>query len=287
VNLYLACDPSLEPVIQASLHLQNPDQDSSLEFIASGGPDDGVMLVFHSEALALLADVPESLTFLWCGEPMASIGPTLAESIRLEDVQTLIDPLEILGQPRIRTSNLFCLGVERNWIWLLPAFVLGSFGAMGCFGDLGFRANEILFARLGSGLLLAIGVALAVINCWMPARQVWFDRGRREVLLVEGRGLSAEKSLANATRRSVDGFDHVRLCEREYAPELGDDSNMTRTDYLVSLEGPIGFAFDDGRVHSRSDALRLARFGSERSARRFAAEVGYHVGLRILIASDW
>jgi len=287
VNLYLSCDPSLEPIVQESLHLQIPDEDTSLEFIASGGPDDGAMLVFHSEELALLTDVPESLTFLWCGEPLASIRPELAESVPLDDVQTLIDPLEILGQPRMQTSNLFCLGVERDWIWLLPAFALGAFGAAGCFGDLGFRANVIPYVRFGSCLLLAAGVAIAVINRWVPVRQVWFDRNRREVLFLEGRTLSVEKSLSDATRCSVDGFDHVRLCEREYAPELGDDSNLARTDYLVSLEGPIRFAFDDGRVHSRSDALRLARFGSERSARRFAAEVGYHVGLRILVATDW
>ncbi len=126
VNLYLACDPSLEPIVQESLHLQIPDEDTTLEFIASGGPDDGVMLVFHSEELALLTDVPESLTFLWCGEPLASIRPELAESVPLEDVRAFVDPLEILGQPRMQTSNLFCLGVERDWTWLLPAFALDT-----------------------------------------------------------------------------------------------------------------------------------------------------------------
>ena len=69
VNLYLDCDPSLEPIIQECLHLQNPGETTSVEHIASGGPDDGVMLVFHSEAITLLADLPESLTFLWCDEP--------------------------------------------------------------------------------------------------------------------------------------------------------------------------------------------------------------------------
>jgi hypothetical protein len=287
VDLYIDCDPSLEPVVQESLHLQVPGEDTSVELIASGGPDDGVMLVFHCEAIALLANVPERLSFLWCGEPMASVSPELAESVPIEQVQSLVDPLEILGQPAMRTSDPFCLGVERGWIWLLPALLLCGFGAAGCFGELGFRPSEIPYVRLASCLLLVLGAAIAVLGCLMPSRQVWFDRNRREVLFVEGRTLSAKKSLIDATRRSVDGFDHVRLCEREYAPELGSDTDETRTEYFVSLEGPIAFAFDDGRVHSRSDALHLASFAGERTARRFAAEVGYHVGLRILIASDW
>ncbi len=285
VDLYIDCDPSLEPIVQESLHLKNPGQDTSVEFIASGGPDDGVMLVFNSEAIALLPEVPESLDFLWCGEAMASVTPELEESVPIEEVHTFIDPLEILGQPTIQTSNPFCLGVERSWIGLLPALVLGGLGAAGCFGGLEVSAEELPFFREICGLVLALAVAIAVLTCWVPRHQVWLDRNRREVLLVKGRTLSAEKSLVDGTRRSVDGFDHVRLCEREYAQELGSDS--TRTEYRVSLEGPIPFAFDDGRTHSRSDALHLASFSGERSARRFAAEVGYHVGLRILIATDW
>ncbi|MBW2390675.1 MAG: hypothetical protein JRG89_19910 [Deltaproteobacteria bacterium] len=136
VDLHIDCDLSLEPIVQESLHLRVPGEDTSVEFIASGGPDDGVMLVFHCEAIALLANLPESLDFLWCGEPMASVTPELAESVPIEQVQTLVDPLEILGQPAMRTSDPFCLGVERGWIWLLPAVLLCGFGAAGCFGEL-------------------------------------------------------------------------------------------------------------------------------------------------------
>ena len=79
----------------------------------------------------------------------------------------------------------------------------------------------------------------------------------------------------------------MRICEREYAPERLSDSGATRTEYLVSLEGPIPYAFDDGRVHSRSDALHIACFRGERTARRVAAELAYHAGLPVLIATDW
>jgi hypothetical protein len=287
VELSLDCAPELESIVQESLRLKNPGEDTSSESIASGGPDDGVMLIFHSEAVALLPIVPESLTFRWCGEQLATVSPELAESVPIEDVQRLIDPLEILGQPEMRTSESFRLGFERDLIWLLLAGMVGGAGLAGSFAPLGLPADLVPYARFAGGLLLLVAAAIAIIAALMPKRQVWFDRCRREVLLLESRTFAAEKRLQNATRGSVDGFAHVRLCKREYAPELADETDATRTDYIVSLEGEIPFAFDDGRVHSRSDALHLATFSSERAARRFAAEVGYHVGLRILIATDW
>jgi hypothetical protein len=246
-------------------------------------------LVFHSEAIERLAAVPENLAFLWCGEPLATLSPELAESLPIDEVHTLIDPLEILGQPAMQTSDPFCLGAERDWIWLMPAVVLSGFGTLGLLFPLGFKASQIVYVHLAACLLILFGAAIAAGVYWLPRRQIWFDRNRREFLFVESRAASARKSLINATRRSADGFGHVRLCEREYAPEPNADidSDYPRSEYLIRLEGPIAFALDDGRVHSRPDALHLATFSGEREARRFAAEVGFHVGLRILIATDW
>jgi hypothetical protein len=247
------------------------------------------MLVFHSEAIEHLADLPENLTFLWCGELLATVSPELAESAPIGDVQSLIDPLEILGQSAVQTSDPFCLGVERDWIWLMPAFILSGFGALRFVLPLGFKASQIPYVNFAAFSLILVGASIAAITYWLPRRQVWFDRTRREFLFVEGRARSTTKSLIKATRGSADGFAHVRLCEREYAPEPNSDidSDYPRTEYLIRLEGPIPFAFDDGRVHSRSDALHLATFAGEGEARRFAAKVGFHVGLRILIATDW
>ena len=287
VDLHLECNADVESIIQESLHLQDPGDGTGLEFIASGGPDDGVMLIFHSEAIALLDKVPESLSFLWCGEPMATVAPELAESVPIDTVHTLIDPLEILRQPRMETANPFCIGVQRDFLWLIPVFLVGGLGLAASFALHGVSESLLPYVRLAGGQLILLSAAIAVYAVWMPSRQVWFDRDRREVLLVESRTLHAKKKLADITRHNVDGFAHVRVCEREYAPEPGSDFNEGRTEYLVRLEGPIPFAFDDGRVHSRSDALHLATFWGERAARRFAAKLGYHAGLRILVATDW
>jgi hypothetical protein len=281
VHLHLDCDPSLFPIVCECLHLRVPGSDSGVERIASGSPNDGLMLVFGCDAIALLASVPERLCFLWCGEPLLEIVPELAESVPIEEIHRLLDPLEILGQPRMQTENPIRIAAERDWIAFLPAFVLVGFGA-----GLSSMATQMPYGRLTGGILLFLGTIVALL-AWLPKRQVWLDRNQREILFLEGRTVLAKKALAHVTRRSVDGFSHVRLCEREYAIEAGDDTHATRIDYLVSLEGPIPFGFDDGRVHSRSDALHLAKFSGERTARRCAAEAGYHVGLRILVASDW
>jgi len=287
VELSLDCDPSLEPLLQDSLALQIPGEEGSVETIASGGPDDGTMLIFHCEAIERLEHVPEHLEFLWCGEHLATVEPELADSIPLEDVHRLINPLKLIEQPEIRASEVFLMCAPREPIWLFLAGMIGGGGVAGSFAPLGFETDLIPYARYAGSVFLVLGAVIALVAYWMPKRQVWFDRNRREVLLVEGRTLSVEKGLSAATRRSVDGFAHVRLCERRYSPDLSSESDVGRTDYIVSLEGPIGFAFDDGRVHSRSDALHLATFTSEKAARRFSAEMGYHAGLQILIATDW
>lgn len=205
----------------------------------------------------------------------------------IDAVHTRINPLTILRQTMMDLDIPFRLGVEREWIWLIPAFLVDGFGIAGSLAELGFDADLVPRVRGAAGLLTLLGVGIAVYFVWMPKCQIWFDRNKREVLFVETRTFRAKKRLADAARRSIDGYAHVRVCEREYASDPLEESTATRTDYRVSLEGPIPFAFDDGRVHSRSDALAPACFSSERKARRFAARVAYVAGLEILNASDW
>ena len=71
--------------------------------------------------------------------------------------------------------------------------------------------------------------------------------------------------------------------------KAGRDRSRTTPSVISKPDrkGPIHYAFDDGRVHARSDALQIAEFSSERRASRFAAQIGYCAGLKILIASDW
>jgi len=287
VELSLDCDPAVEFIIQQCLFLQIPGEDTGVEMIASGGPDDGILLCFHTDAIECLPEKPESLTFLWCDEEIASVSTELAESTPIDDVHRLIDPLEILGHPSFPNTSPFCLTVEYDWIWLVPAVPLMLLGAVLSFAPLGLPKNLLPLTETAGVVLALLGVAFGFIAFRRPKRQVWLDRDRREILLVEARSPIGEAALLHATRYSPDGYAHVRLCEREYAPEIGSDSDQGPIVYFVSLEGPIAYASADGGVHSRSDALHLATFSAERRARRFAAEVGHHLGLRILIATDW
>ncbi len=238
-----------------------------------------------------LAQAPDDLTFLWCDEPIAAVGTTIADSLPLEQVHTLIDPLLILDTPPMATSDRICLQVQREWgwlfVWLTPALPIVIAGTALCLAPYGWGLEDIPYREIGGSLLIAGGIAIGAAGCRFPRREIWFDLKRRQLAILAGKTLSAMPSLTDAERIGLDGFAHVRLCERHYAPEIGDDSNTGRSEWIVSLEGPIPYAFEDGRVHSRSDAVALARFSGERRARRFAARVAYHAGLRILEATDW
>jgi hypothetical protein len=52
--------------------------------------------------------------------------------------------------------------------------------------------------------------------------------------------------------------------------------------WMVTLEGPIPFASTDGTVHLHDEALPIGNFASEFTARKLAAEVAFHTGLKIL-----
>ena len=287
VELDIECDPSSQASIEECLRLQIPGENISEALIARGTRDGGFSLVFHSDAVERLASVPDSLTLLWCEEPVASIGVDLADSVPLERNHSLVDPAQILVNPEIPTSNVVRLTVDRQPVWLFPAFLLCAVGAALTLAPDGMQLESIPYRLIGGPVMIALGAALGAVGSAIPHRQIWYDRARRQLLFVEGRMLSTEKALAGARHRDLDEFSHVRVCERHYAPEIGDDDSEGREEWLVSLEGPIPYAHADGHVHSRSDALPLARFGSGRRAQRCAAEVGHLTGLRILEATDW
>ncbi|MBJ22729.1 MAG: hypothetical protein CL933_25235 [Deltaproteobacteria bacterium] len=147
VNWYLDCDASLEPIVQKCLSLQDPGRDTSVEFLSSGGPDDGVMLGFHSEAIEFLAELPEHLDLLWCGEPLGSVRTALQQSVPLEEVHRLLDPSEIMPRRALPSSNPYRLGAERMRLWLLPSLIVVTIGHALCFEDLGFRTSQISLVR--------------------------------------------------------------------------------------------------------------------------------------------
>ncbi len=287
VEVDIDCDPSLMPTLMKFLRFQNPGEDTNEGVVATGDPDKGISLCFHSEAVELLEEAPEKLTFLWGDKVIASLAPALAESVPLEQVHTLIDPMQILGTTTMPTSNRIRLGVQRAWLWLLPAVLVAAAGAAFCTAPDGLMLENVPFRQVIGSVLIALGVVIGVVGYRIPYRQIWYNRDQRKLVILEGRALSAEKLFADAKRFDIDGYDHVRLCERQYAPGPGEDSDTERVEWIVSLEGPIPYAFADGRVHARGDALELARFRSGRTARRLAAEVAHHAGLKILEATDW
>ncbi len=287
VNLEISCDRSQERIIQECLRLREPGEDTCVGLIATGGPGGPVQLIFHTRAIACLASIPKTLDFVWCDELVASVAPTLTESVPLEQVHTLVDPLEIMARPPVNTSNRVCLAVQRQGLWLGAAIALLVVGTVLLVGPLGKDLSRLPYREVGSWALIATSIVFAAFGYWIPNRQIWFDRDRQQLLFLEHRALSPERHLTDARRSDARGYDHVRLCEREYANELPDSSDQGRTVYYVSLEGPIPYAFDDGRVHTRDDALQIAEFTSVRPARRLAAQLGYCTGLRILVASDW
>jgi hypothetical protein len=128
--------------------------------------------------------------------------------------------------------------------------------------------------------MIAAGVGVGLVLGWMPYRQVWLDRDRRRVLVIGGRTRNPRAKLADAPGRSLDGFHHVRVYQRWRIAEGADQSDQEI--WYVTLEGAIPFASADGTVHLHDEALPIGEFGGQLGARRLAAVVGAHTGLKIL-----
>jgi len=287
VEVEIACDPSVEPVVEECLRLRDPGRSTSGDAIASGGEGSGFSLTFHSGAIELLSSAPESLTFLWRDETLASVEATITDSVPLERLHTLEVPARPPARQPAAVSNVVRLAASREALWLLPALLLALAGAALVVAPDGLHLGSVPFRVAGGLVSFAMAAGVAAAGYGIPHRQVWYDRSRRRVWVVEGRAFPANASQAEAGARDLAEFAHVRICERHYAPGIGDESDGGRVEWLASLEGPIPFAAPDGRVHSRSDALLLDRCQSGRRARRVAESVAHATGLRILEATDW
>jgi hypothetical protein len=287
VELDIRCDPGLRDTLLEGLRLAEPGAGTSAEAIAWGEPGDGVELVFHSAAVVCLGAAPESLTFLWNDAPVATMEPVLVDAVPRERVHPSIDPLQILETPATpNASGIVSLGELRQPIWLLPAALLAMAGATLAVAPDGLGLEVVPHRMIAAGALVAASLVVAVAGSRVPFRRIWYDPVRRQIAVAEGRTWSAVRALVGARYHDVDGFAHIRLCQRHYAPSIGDDSDG-HDEWIVSLERAIPWVSEDGRVHSRSDALELARFADARQAQQLAAEVAHALDLRVLEATDW
>ena len=111
-------------------------------------------------------------------------------------------------------------------------------------------------------------------------RQIWLDRDRRRVLIIGERTRQPEAKLADAPGRSLDKFDHVRVYMRWQIAQNSDQDDQEI--WFVTLEGRIPFASADGTVHLHDEAMPIGNYASEFTARKVAAVVAFHTGLKIL-----
>jgi hypothetical protein len=96
----------------------------------------------------------------------------------------------------------------------------------------------------------------------------------QQVMILWGETLIAEVT------PSLEQFDHVRVYMRWHIAEGADEHDQEI--WKVTLEGPIPFASTVGRVHLHDEAMPIESYSSEFTARRVAAQVAVHTGLKVL-----
>jgi hypothetical protein len=285
VEVDLRCESGLVPILSSALAMLVPGETTGDEILAHGDRPSGVVLVFHSDAVERLEAVPERIDLLWGDERIGALTPVLTDSEPIERHHTLIEPTEILRAPIVPTAGTSRLAANRSLALLVPAVMIFAFGAALTFASDQLGEATRMLRLLAGVALMSVGGVLGLWLALIPHRQVFLAYDRGFVTIVEGRSPSADRALANAGReRSLEEFHHVRLFERQYAATGIDEDE--REEWFVDLEGPIPYADSEGFVHRRSDRLELASFASGPHARRFAAEVAYKTGLRILEAGD-
>jgi hypothetical protein len=279
IELDVDCDASHVDIVMQCLRVQVPDAAPSETALGTATRSDGVDLVFWTEPSNLTA-VPDEITLLWGETPIGQIDPSLEDSVPIEEKVRFIEPSEILDSLPVATSSHVLLAAKRERWWYVLAALLISFGGLVFASTPGLEMpSSVLNWSLGAIMILA-GLTVAFILAGIPYEQVWLDRDRGQVLVVGGRTRNPVSRLAEAPGRSLDGFHHVRLYQR-WQLGLGVDERDQEV-WFVTLEGAIPHASEDGLVHLHDGAMPIGRYSSEFTARKIAAVVGFHTGLKIL-----
>ncbi len=280
IELDIACDAAAVAPLLDGLRVQVPGAPPSDMALGNGEYAPGVQLVFWIEPSDRPAELLEEVTLLWGETPIARIAPSVEDTVPIEQVVAFTEPSEILKTFPVAISSHVLLAANREKWWIVLAALLLVGGALVAAAFPGLELpSRMLNWALGGSMIVA-GAWVGLFLGRVPYRQVWLDRDRRRVVVIAGRSGSPKAKLAEAPGRSLDGFDHVRLYQRWSIAEHIEQHDQEV--WSVTLEGRIPFASADGTVNLRADALPLGEFGSEIPARRLAAEVGFHTGLKIL-----
>ncbi len=280
VDVDVTCDAGAVDALLEHLEVALPGGARSGPAIATGERSGGVTLCFWIESILRLSATPDHVELCFAGAAVARLAAALDESLPLEQAIRLLDPAEMGTTPTaVHHENLVPLAVsyEKWWYLLVAAAVaLGWLGAS-ALSICGSPHPGLL--ALGAGAVLGVA-GLGTYLARTAYRQVWLDRDRRRVLVVEGRAREIAVRLAQAPGRSLDEFDHVRLYMRWQLAHGAD--GVDQEVWFVTLEGPISHAGSDGRVHLHPDALPLGEMRGESAARQLAADAARLTGLRIL-----
>jgi len=280
MEIDLACPADAVTRVADCLRVQAPGKPPSDMAVGNGEYAPGIELIFWADWSTRLQALPEQIVLLWGETPVASIAPTLKDSVPIEGKLEFTEPSEILATLPVATSNLVLLAANREKWWLLLAALLLGLGALVSPTGPGLDLLDPMLNWALAGVLIAAGLGVGFFLAHLPYRQVWLDRDRRRVLIIGGRSGRPEAKLADAPGRSLDNFDHVRLYMRWQIAESIDENDQEI--WMVTLEDRIAFASADGMVHLHDEALRIGEYASEFTARRVAAEVAFHTGLKIL-----
>ncbi len=280
IEIDVACPADAVTRAVDCLRVQVPGEPPSDMALGNGEYAPGIQLIFWADWSTRLQTLPEQVTLLWGETPIASVTPVLKDSVPIEARIAFAEPSEILTTLPVATSNLVLLVANREKWWYLLTALLVAAGALVGPSVPGLELPDPILNWVLGGVLIAAGLGVGLLLARVPYRQVWLDRDRRRVLIIGGRTGRSEAKLADAPGRSLDDFDHVRVYMRwQIAQSLDEDDQEI---WMVTLEGPIPFASTDGTVHLHDEALPVGNFASEFTARKVAAEVAFHTGLKIL-----
>jgi hypothetical protein len=281
IEVDVACPAdAVTPAIDC-LRVQMPGEPPSDTALAHGEYAQGIQLVFWADGSTRLQALPEQLLILWGETLTAEVMPSLADSVPIEAAVAFSEPGEILETIPIATAlNRVRLAANREKWWFPLAALLVAAGTLVGLCVPGLELPDPRFNWLLGGVLIGAGLAVGGLLGGIPYQQIWLDRDRRRVLIIGGRTRHPQAKLADAPGRSLDKFDHVRVYMRwQIAQSLEEHDQGI---WKVSLEGRIPFASADGTAHLHDEALPVGEFASEFSARKLAAEVALHTGLKVL-----